>query len=96
MSLQSKALWVSLAVAVALPAPAWAFGGGAGCADLPEYARAQGALEGMTGACDMTIERAREITAAHDGSAAAPATGRYSPSQLRRMRRHRVRATQPN
>lgn len=46
------------------PGSAWAWGI-PGCTDLPEYERALGALQGMTSACDMSVERAREIVAAH-------------------------------
>ena len=87
MSFHNKALLSALLIATA--SPAWAFGGGAGCADLPEYARAQGALEGMTGACDMSVERARQITAAHDAAAGGPA-GLYDPAELRRMQSERA------
>jgi hypothetical protein len=45
------------------PAPAWAWTA-PGCTNLPEYERALGALQGMTSACDMSIERANRIVAA--------------------------------
>ena len=64
-----KTIALALTIMLASPASAWAFGG-IGCADLPDYDRASGALEGMTGACDMTIEQARRIHAAQDGPAA--------------------------
>lgn len=45
------------------PAPAWAWTS-PGCTNLPEYERALGALQGMTNACDMSIEKANRIVAA--------------------------------
>ncbi len=46
--------------------PASVLGWGApGCTNLPEYERALGALQGMTSACDMSVDRARRIVAAH-------------------------------
>ncbi|TXM98975.1 hypothetical protein FV242_27170 [Methylobacterium sp. WL64] len=59
---------MSLAVAalvagLAGPAPAWAWTS-PGCTNLPEYERALGALQGMTSACDMSIEKANRIAAA--------------------------------
>lgn len=45
------------------PAPAWAWTS-PGCTNLPEYERALGALQGMTSACDMSIEKANRIVAA--------------------------------
>lgn len=45
------------------PAPAWAWTS-PGCINLPEYERALGALQGMTSACDMSIEKANRIVAA--------------------------------
>ena len=88
MSLTRIAL-VALAT-MAAPAGAWAFGAGAGCADLPEYYRAQGALQGMTGACDMSLEQARRIVAAQDGPAAVYAPA--APAPRARHRHHRVHA----
>lgn len=55
-----------LAATLAAPFGAWAYSG-LGCTNLPEYDRAVGALQGMPGACDMTIEQAKRIVAAHDG-----------------------------
>lgn len=50
-------------------APASVLGWGApGCTNLPEYERALGALQGMTSACDMSVERARRIVAAHNNA----------------------------
>lgn len=59
---------ISLAVTVlvsglAIPAPAWAWTS-PGCTNLPEYERALGALQGMTSACDMSVENASRIAAA--------------------------------
>ncbi|MCJ2059078.1 hypothetical protein MKL09_21370 [Methylobacterium sp. J-048] len=51
---------------LAAPAPARAWGV-PGCTNLPEYNRALGALQGMTSACDMSVEEARRVIAAHDG-----------------------------
>jgi hypothetical protein len=45
------------------PTPAWAWTS-PGCTNLPEYERALGALQGMTSACDMSIEKANRIVAA--------------------------------
>ncbi len=56
-----------LGLSLASPATAWAYSG-LGCPDLPEYDRAVGALQGMPGACDMSIEKAKRIVAEHDGA----------------------------
>jgi len=61
-----------LATVMAVPGVAWGFVGGPGCTNLPLYHRALGALQGMTSACDMSVEEARRIIAEHDGPAAAP------------------------
>ena len=87
----TKIALVALAT-MAAPASAWAFGAGAGCADLPDYYRAQGALQGMPGACDMSVEQARRIVAAQDGPAAVYAP--VAPAPRARHRHHRVRAPQ--
>lgn len=59
-----KSLAVTVfAVGLVGPAPAWAWTS-PGCANLPEYERALGALQGMTSACDMSIEAANRIVAA--------------------------------
>ena len=72
------------------PVPAWAWGV-PGCTNLPEYNRALGALQGMTSACDMSVEEARRVIAAHDGVAAPPPA--VAPPQVapppRVHRRHR-------
>ena len=60
-----------LALATMGAAPAWAWGV-PGCTNLPEYNRALGALQGMTSACDMSVEEARRVIAAHDGVVAPP------------------------
>ncbi len=51
------------AVGLAAPTPALAWGV-PGCINLPEYERALGALEGMPGACNMSVEEASRIVAA--------------------------------
>jgi hypothetical protein len=61
-------LFIAVA-AVPVGARAW---GVPGCVNLPEYNRALGALQGMTSACDMSVEEARRVIAAHDGAAAPP------------------------
>ncbi len=61
----------ALAILIAAPGAAWAWGI-PGCTNLPEYNRALGALQGMTSACDMSVEEARRVIAAHDGVAAEP------------------------
>ena len=61
---------LALTLALASPATAWAYSG-LGCTDLPEYDRAVGALQGMPGACDMSLEQAKRIVAEHDGANAA-------------------------
>lgn len=45
------------------PAPAWAWTA-PGCTNLPKYERALGALQGMTSACNMSIEKANRVVAA--------------------------------
>lgn len=83
--------FVLLAVVVCSPSAAWAYGG-IGCTNLPEYDRAMGALEGMTGACDMTVEQARRIVAEHDGHSAAVRPTNSAPHRLRRL--HPARSPQ--
>lgn len=74
--------------AQAWPTQAWAYGGGGlGCSNLPEYDRAIGALQGLS-VCDMSIEEARRIVAAHGGRVYQPA----SPDQPVRRRHHRAPA----
>lgn len=65
MALDFKTISLATTLVIATSASAWAFGG-IGCTDLPEYDRAQGALEGMTGACDMSVDQARRIVTAQD------------------------------
>jgi hypothetical protein len=60
-----------LAILIGAPSAAWAWGV-PGCANLPEYNRAIGALQGMTSACDMSVAEARRVIAAHDGVTAGP------------------------
>ena len=52
-----------LVAGLAAPSPALAWGV-PGCINLPEYERALGALEGMPGACNMSVEEASRIVAA--------------------------------
>lgn len=70
MSFKISAAVAALMTAIAAPAPAWAFGF-PGCPNLPEYARALGALQGLS-TCGMTVEEARRVVAAHDGLSVAP------------------------
>ena len=71
-----KCLAVAMLAALGgAPGAAWGWGV-PGCTNLPEYNRALGALQGMTSACDMSVEEARRVVAAHDGVAAAPPAGR--------------------
>lgn len=88
MFFEAKTSVLAVCLLIASPAGAWAFGG-IGCADLPEYDRATGALEGMTGACDMTLEEARRIHAAHDGTLAEPV------ARVRHGRHRQERARSP-
>nr|WP_210274961.1 hypothetical protein [Methylobacterium fujisawaense] len=78
-----------------VPASAWAWGV-PGCTNLPEYNRALGALQGMTSACDMSVEEARRIVAAHDGVAPGPPAAAAEPQAMPRVaprhRRARARA----
>ena len=83
MALDFKTISLATTLVIATSAPAWAFGG-IGCTDLPEYDRAQGALEGMTGACDMSVEQARRIVAAQDHPVVVA-----QPLAPRRHHRHR-------
>ena len=63
---------LALMTAIAVPAAARAQGGGGpGCTNLPLYNRALGALQGMTSACDMSVEEACRILAAQGTPAAA-------------------------
>lgn len=86
-----------LGAALVAPATAWAWGV-PGCTNLPEYNRALGALQGMTSACDMSVEEARRVIAAHDGvptpavadPRAAPQPA-VAPAPRARHRRHRTR-----
>ena len=88
----SKSILLAALLCAAAPASALAFGS-AGCTNLPEHDRAIGALEGMTGACDMSVEQARKIVAAQDGPAAA--YGAPAPAPRVHHRRHKVHAPQP-
>jgi hypothetical protein len=79
----------ALAMMSAAPAPAWAWGV-PGCTNLPEYNRALGALQGMTSACDMSVEEARRVVAAHDGVAPPPAAApTVAPPPQAHHRHHR-------
>lgn len=76
---------LALMAIVMAPATAWAWGV-PGCTNLPEYNRALGALQGMTSACDMSVERARAVIAEHDGvPMAQPPVA--SPPRVRARRR---------
>ena len=81
-----------LVTVIALPGAAWGFLGGPGCTNLPLYHRALGALQGMTSACDMSVEEARRIVAEHDRPAAAP--GPVDPEPRDRQRRRKERPPQ--
>ncbi|MBN6824575.1 hypothetical protein JRF84_33985, partial [Methylobacterium organophilum] len=78
MSVRNGLAALVLAAAGAAPAPAWAWGV-PGCTNLPEYNRALGALQGMTSACDMSVEEARRVVAAHDGVAPGPPVAAAEP-----------------
>jgi hypothetical protein len=80
---------LALVTLLAGPTPARAWGV-PGCTNLPEYNRALGALQGMTSACDMSVERARQVIAEHDGvpAVASPA----APPPRIKARRHPGRA----
>ncbi|TXN21764.1 hypothetical protein FV217_13205 [Methylobacterium sp. WL9] len=72
MSVKTGAALFALATTIASPMAAFGQGGGGpGCTNLPEYNRALGALQGMTSACDMTLEEACRIVAARGTPAAA-------------------------
>lgn len=100
MSFSKGLAGFALAMLGALPVPAWAWGV-PGCTNLPEYNRALGALQGMTSACDMSVEEARRVIAAHDGVVAPPAVAppQVKPpevaSQPRVRRRHHRRVRPP-
>ncbi|TXN50544.1 hypothetical protein FV241_30670 [Methylobacterium sp. WL2] len=63
MRFQTSLAVTALVAGLAGPVPAWAWTS-PGCTNLPEYERALGALQGMTSACDMSIEKANRIAAA--------------------------------
>ncbi|MCJ2088577.1 hypothetical protein MKK88_21725 [Methylobacterium sp. E-005] len=101
MSLRMGLAGVTLALMGAAPAPAWAWGV-PGCTNLPEYNRALGALQGMTSACDMSVEEARRVVAAHDGVVAPPTVAApplVAPPPRVHRRHHRnmrpARSTRP-
>jgi hypothetical protein len=84
----------ALATMGGAPTAAWAWGV-PGCTNLPEYNRALGALQGMTSACDMSVEEARRIVAAHDGVAVGPpavAEPAMAPRSRVRPRHRKLRA----
>ena len=84
-----RAAALALATTFAAPVAAWGWGV-PGCTNLPEYNRALGALQGMTSACDMTVEQARRIVADHDGPAVVPQVLPRDPQAAPRRRlRHR-------
>ena len=89
MSFKNRAFVLATLTTMAMPAQAWAYGGGGpGCSNLPEYDRAIGALQGLS-SCDISIEDARRIVAAHGGQVYEPAAPADPP--VRRYRHHRVR-----
>ncbi len=70
-----KYSFTALVMATVMVAPAATWGGGAGgpgCTNLPLYNRALGALQGMTSACDMTVQEARRIIDEHNSTTIAP------------------------
>ena len=89
MTVNSAAVLALVVTTIATPASAWAFTGVGGCTSLPEYYRAVGALQGMTSACNMTIEEARRIVAAYGSPTVyqqvvpepRPAHRRHHPAQ---------------
>ena len=85
MSFAYGAAGLALVLAAAAPTQARAFGF-PGCPDLPEYNRALGTLQGLS-TCGMTVEEARRVVAAHDGSAATPRQVEPSPPAYRRSGR---------
>ena len=95
MSIRNGLVALVLAAVGIVPAFAWAWGV-PGCTNLPEYNRALGALQGMTSACDMSVEEARRIVAAHDGVAPGPPAAAAEPQAMPRVaprhRRARARA----
>ncbi|MGU3464670.1 hypothetical protein ACLBXO_07415 [Methylobacterium sp. C33D] len=91
MSVRNGLAALVLAVAGAAPVPARAWGV-PGCTNLPEYNRALGALQGMTSACDMSVEEARRVVAAHDGVAPGPPVAAAEPPSRVAPRHRRARA----
>ena len=83
---------LAMVAAMMSPATAWAFGGAIGCVNLPTYNRALGALQGLTGPCDMSVEEARRIVAEHDGRTVVDEP--IAPRE-RVYDRRRTRALQP-
>lgn len=63
VSFRTNLVFTALVSGLVAPAPAWAWTS-PGCTNLPEYERALGALQGMTSACDMSVEKANRIVAA--------------------------------
>jgi hypothetical protein len=70
MSFRKRSVVLALVAIVAASTASWGWGV-PGCANLPEYNRAVGALQGMTSACGMSVEQARRIIAAHDSATGA-------------------------
>ena len=90
MSFKDCAAALVLTITIATPASAFAMTGPGGCSGLPVYYRALGALQGMTSACNMTIEQARSIVASYDGPATVAEPVAPSPRlQYRRHHAHR-------
>lgn len=88
MSITDRAVFLAVSAIAMASAPALAFFGAPGCTNLPLYNRALGALQGMTSACDMTIDEARRIIAAEGNPAAVRQS---APSPRAPLRRHRAR-----
>lgn len=91
LTLAPRAALLALVTTVLLVAPApvraW---GVPGCTNLPEYNRALGALQGMTSACDMSVARAREVIAEHDGVLVV--VPQAAPPPRVQVRRHPARS----
>lgn len=90
----------ALVAVLSAPSPAWAWGV-PGCINLPEYERALGALEGMPGPCNMSVDEARRIVAAQGnrpggllgriiGGSPPPVADPYPPERERGHRNNAV------
>ena len=92
MSFKDCAVSLALIALIATPASAWAMTGPGGCSGLPAYYRALGALQGMTSACNMSIEQAQSIVTSYDGPASVAEP--VAPAPRFQYRRHHVRRPQ--